>query len=186
MSKFLTLEHATTIASKVKNYVQSNKPGVATASTAGLVKPGTGLSVDSAGVLTPQLKTVNGQSMVGSGNITIDLGVYKVVQTLPTAPAAGDGQKIHLVLDSSAPDGNKYKEYLYVDSKWELLGEYKAAVDLSPYALKSELPKTATASTTGVVKPGTGLSVDASGALSWTHSAATDAEVTAALAAVLG
>lgn len=182
----MVVDHATVIANKVKSYVDANKPGVATASAAGLVKPGSGLTVDAAGALSPQLKTVNGQSMIGSGNITIDLGVYKVVQTLPTAPATGDEQKIHLVLDSSAPEGNKYKEYLYVSSKWELLGEYKAAVDLSPYAQKSELPNVATASETGLVKPGTGLSVDAAGTLTWAHSAATDAEVTSALAAVLG
>lgn len=78
-----------------------------------------------------QLKTVNGQSIKGTGDIAIDLTLYKVVASLPSAGI--DANKIYLVLDSTAPEGNRYKEYVYVDGKWELMGEYKAAVDLTPY-----------------------------------------------------
>lgn len=33
----------------------------------------------------PALKTINSQSIVGSGNITIDLSLFTVVESLPTA-----------------------------------------------------------------------------------------------------
>ena len=82
----------------------------------------------------PVLKSVNGQSIIGSGNIAFDISLYKIVQALPTTDI--DYSKIYLVVDPSAPEGNVYKEYIYVNSKWELLGEYKADIDLTPYATK--------------------------------------------------
>ena len=86
------------------------------------------------------IKTVNGQSLLGSGDVAIDLSLYKVVTELPTEDV--DVNKIYLVLDSAAASGNTYKEYVYVNSKWELLGEYKAAVDLTPYLTKTEAEST--------------------------------------------
>jgi len=102
----------------------------AAAATAGIITEARVGELAQAEVNALQLKTVNGQSIKGSGDITIDLSLYKVVSALPTADI--DGDKIYLVADTTAPEGNKYKEYVYVDGKWELLGEYKAAVDLKP------------------------------------------------------
>lgn len=89
----------------------------------------------------PTLKTVNGQSIVGSGDIAIDLGIYQVVSALPESNQ--NPNKIYLVLTSPATEQEQdvYTEYLWVDNKWEKLGEYKAAVDLTPYVAKSELDK---------------------------------------------
>lgn len=76
------------------------------------------------------LKTVNGQSIYGSGNVTIDLTLYKIVSELPTQDI--DVTKIYLVL-GTAGSQNTYTEYIYTGTAWEKLGEYKADIDLTPY-----------------------------------------------------
>lgn len=85
------------------------------------------------------IKTLNGQTLLGSGDITLDLSLYKVVTALPTTDI--DVNKIYLVL-SSSEETNLYTEYVYVNSKWEKLGEYKAEVDLTPYLTKEEAEDT--------------------------------------------
>lgn len=82
------------------------------------------------------IKTINGESILGSGNITIDLSLYKVVESLPETDI--DPNKIYLVLDTSGNDGNKYTEYVYVIDTWEELGTYTATVDLTPYLKKKD------------------------------------------------
>ncbi len=87
-----------------------------------------------------KLKTINGESLKGEGNIVIDLSLYKLVQSLPATDI--DENKIYLVANTeTVPEGelNTYVEYIHVDGKWEKVGEYKSAVDLSPYAKKSDL-----------------------------------------------
>ena len=85
----------------------------------------------------PALKTVNGTSIVGSGNISIDLTLFKVVTSLPSSGI--DATKIYLVKSGSSGAQNIYTEYMYVNSAWEKLGEYQSTVDLTPYAKKTEL-----------------------------------------------
>lgn len=85
----------------------------------------------------PALKTVNGESITGSGDIKIDLTLYKVVETLPTTGI--DVNKIYLVLSGTAGEQNVYTEYVYVDSKWEEFGKYTAAIDLTPYVKFTDL-----------------------------------------------
>lgn len=92
----------------------------------GKVKDHVKTSIDS-----QQFKTINGTSVKGAGDIHIDLTLYKVVSSLPTSDI--DTTKIYLVKDSSI-DGNLYSEYMYVDSKWEKLGNFRSSVDLEPYA----------------------------------------------------
>ena len=85
------------------------------------------------------LKTVNGESLVGSGDITIDLSLYIVVSSLPTSDINSD--KIYLVDNNSGASQNTYTEYIYTgdttatydSTKWEKLGEYRAEIDLSGY-----------------------------------------------------
>ncbi len=169
--------------------VKNNLPGAATAEKAGLVKPGSGLNVDSEGALSVvldgievdpsnvaaatktskgvmqvgdglsvaagvvsvdnanidsraqakvdalKLKTINGQSIKGDGDIAIDLTLYKIVESLPTADI--DDTKIYLVRNTeNVPDGeqNVYTEYIHTADGWEKIGEYKTAIDLTPYA----------------------------------------------------
>ena len=68
---------------------------------------------------------------------TLDTTIFKVVDSLPTAPASGDENKIHLVLSSSSEGGNTYDEYLWVNNSWERIGSFRPSVDLSRYAEKS-------------------------------------------------
>ena len=84
----------------------------------------------------PALKSVNGQSVVGSGNIEIDLSVFKVVESLP---ASGDERKVYLIKapEKAKASKNIYIEYAWVNGDWEKLGEYKAGIDIESY-LKAE------------------------------------------------
>jgi len=47
-----------------------------------------------------------------------------------------------LVLDQNGEEGNIWKEYIYVNDRWELMGEYQAPIDLSPYLTKEEAKNT--------------------------------------------
>lgn len=67
----------------------------------------------------------------------LDLSLYKVVESLPESDINED--KIYLVLSAESGTQNTYTEYIYVDSKWEKLGEYKAAVDLTNYVKFTDL-----------------------------------------------
>lgn len=102
----------------------------AAAATAGVITENRVGTLAQAKVDALALKTVNGQSLKGSGDITIDLSLYKVVSALPSSGI--DENKIYLVADASGEGQNVYEEYVYVDGKWELLGKYKAEIDLKP------------------------------------------------------
>ena len=69
-------------------------------------------------------------------NVTLDTTVFKVVSALPDSPAQGDENKIHLVPAESTGANNTYTEYVWVNSAWEILGEYNSEVDLTPYLTK--------------------------------------------------
>lgn len=77
----------------------------------------------------PAMKTVNGISVVGSGDISIDLSLYKVVDSLPTTGI--DATKIYIVPAKTTEDKNIKAEYIYTGNpastydatKWEKLGE---------------------------------------------------------------
>lgn len=64
-------------------------------------------------------------------NVTLDTTVFKVVSVLPDSPAVGDENKIHLVPAESTGANNAYTEYVWVNSAWEILGEYTSDVDLT-------------------------------------------------------
>ena len=66
-------------------------------------------------------------------NVTLDTTVFKVVSALPDSPAQGDENKIHMVPAESTGANNAYTEYVWVNSTWEILGEYTSEVDLTPY-----------------------------------------------------
>ena len=87
------------------------------------------------------------QLVNGTLSVTLDTTISKIVESLPAAPATGDENKIHLVLSSTSESGNTYTEYIWVEGKWEELGEFKPDVDLTPYLKVVDL--TGTATTTG-------------------------------------
>ena len=93
--------------------------------------------------LTKQDKLIAGSGIDITDNVVscvLDLTLYKIVSELPTEDI--DTTKIYLVVDSEGTHGDLYKEYIYVDGEWELLGEYKADIDLSPYLTKVEAADT--------------------------------------------
>lgn len=59
-------------------------------------------------------------------------------QVVAELPATGKKGILYLVANSSAEDKNAYDEYLWLTNKYEKLGT--RSIDLSQYALKSELP----------------------------------------------
>lgn len=94
------------------------------------------------GQLQKMLKVGTGIAIAEDGTIstTLDVAAFKVVESLPSAPAAGNESKIHVVLDASSQEaGNSYAEYLWDGSKWELLGKFKADMDLSAYAKTADV-----------------------------------------------
>lgn len=70
----------------------------------------------------------------GTISTTLDVSAFKVVESLPDAPAVGNENKIHAVPNPAGASGDMYNEYLWDGSKWELIGSFKADVDLSDYA----------------------------------------------------
>lgn len=70
---------------------------------------------------------------------TLNTNVFVVLSSLPKTPASGNEQKIHVIPSSTTGASDTYVEYIYVDSQWEKLGEFKPekSIDLSSYALSS-------------------------------------------------
>lgn len=106
-----------------------------------------------------QDKLTAGEGIKIENNIissTIDTTLYKVVSELPTTDIQEN--KIYLIHTTSNINNNVYTEYIYVDGKWEILGDfnYDEQIDLTTfltkveaadtyqpkgnYALKSEIP----------------------------------------------
>ena len=97
--------------------------------------------VDSAGLrqamelqklyIDAQVGTKQDSFSVGTGlslnngvlEITLDHTIYKLLQTLPAAPASGDENKIHLIPSGQqdAQGNNIYVEYIWVasENKWD-------------------------------------------------------------------
>lgn len=85
------------------------------------------------------LGTINGQSIENGNNVTIDLTLFKVVDQLPTTDI--DVNKIYLLPNPAGQDGNTYIEYMYIDGKWEVVGEYKSEMSLDNYYTKEDADK---------------------------------------------
>lgn len=66
-------------------------------------------------------------------NVTLDNSIFKVVDAFPDTPDAKDAGKIFVVANPEGESGNSFVEKIYVDGKWETVGEFKPEVDLTPY-----------------------------------------------------
>ena len=82
------------------------------------------------------LGTINGKSIENGNNITIDLTLFKVVDTLPVSDI--DVNKIYLLPNPAGADNNTYIEYMYINSRWEVVGEYKSDLSLDSYYTKEQ------------------------------------------------
>lgn len=83
------------------------------------------------------IETVKDESGAASilKKIEADAGsLFKVVSELPEQPDAGNEGKIHMVQISGAEGSNVYREYIWNDGSWEMLGDMHVDVDLSNYA----------------------------------------------------
>lgn len=77
----------------------------------------------------PTTKTINGESIFGSGNLQLSASLYEIVDALPTTGI--DTSKIYLVPASATTAKNNKTEYIYLgdpnktydESKWEKLGD---------------------------------------------------------------
>lgn len=86
------------------------------------------------------IKTFNGQSILGTGNIEFEQGkTITVVTELP--PQTGDPDRIYLVPNKSSRTNDIYDEYIWLveQSKWEFLGNKHVDVDLTDYYTKEEV-----------------------------------------------
>ena len=118
-------------------YTKTETDNAITAATSGLqatLTPGTGIEITSGNVI----------------NCTIDTGLYVVVQELPAQPAAGNENKIHLVLDPSGVTGNEYIEYLWKGDEWEEIGKTTVETDLSGYWTSAQTQSAITSATSGL------------------------------------
>lgn len=109
----------------------------------GANKAGGPIILGSNGYISPSINTafkkINGKSILktyeDTSDITIDLSLFIIPanNTLPTSDI--NPNKIYLIKDVGAPEDshNVYVEYMYINSAWEKLGEYKSDVDLAGY-----------------------------------------------------
>lgn len=133
MAKFLDINGVAHLWNKIKQYIALNVQDVEQVIQDMKGQYGGIAGLNPEGHIDPEhllLKTINGKDIRGSGNIEIDLNIFQIVTTLPTE---GDSNKIYLILDSEGQGQNVYKEYLYVNNNWEIVGEYKANIDLTNY-----------------------------------------------------
>lgn len=85
------------------------------------------------------IKTINGQSILGTGNISIDFSFVEIATSLDsiTNPQTN---KIYLISnDPGASSDNLYTEYIYVSDAFEKIGEVTSSIDLSNYYTKTEI-----------------------------------------------
>ena len=96
------------------------------------------------------IKTINNQSILGSGNIAIDFSFYEVVPELPTANIASN--KIYVVPSVEGEVNNIHTEYMWINNSWEKVGEYTAEVKLDGYATEEWVRQQGYATTTWVTE----------------------------------
>ena len=131
VTKFANLQTLEKLSTLIKSYVDGNDSKKMDSFT-----PGEGLSLEG-GIL----------------KVTLDTTLFKVVESLPAAPAASDANKIFLVRDSSSKaSGNVYVEYMYVNEAWEEIGRQQVVVDLEPYLKKNDLTATVSNSSISIQK----------------------------------
>ena len=132
VTKFANLQTLEKLSTLIKSYVDENDSKKMDSFTTG-----EGLSLEG-GIL----------------KVTLDTTLFKVVESLPAAPAASDANKIFLVRDSSSSkaSGNVYVEYMYVNEAWEEIGRQQVEVDLGPYLKKNDLTATVSNSSISIQK----------------------------------
>lgn len=90
------------------------------------------------GIISSQLATINGQSLLNGGADINAISSADVVTPVTELPAVEDAVagKIYCVKSENVEDGNAYDEYILVDGKFEKFGSFRADVDLSDVLTK--------------------------------------------------
>lgn len=85
------------------------------------------------------IKTFNGQSILGTGNIEFEQG--KTITVVTELPQTGGPDRIYLVPNESSRTNDIYDEYIWLveQNKWEFLGNKHVDVDLTDYYTKEEV-----------------------------------------------
>lgn len=65
-------------------------------------------------------KTINGESILGEGDIFIDTSLYRIVNELPTDNIE---EKIYVLVSYGSEIDNDHTEWVYIDNQWEKLGD---------------------------------------------------------------
>ena len=90
---------------------------------------------------TKQNKLISGENIKIVDDViscTLDTNMF-VIPSDFILPDVGEPNKIYLIPNPNGSGENIITEYYYVNGKWEILGEYKSNVDLTPYVRKDEL-----------------------------------------------
>lgn len=142
--KFITAENLKRFGTNVKKLVTDTKSGLETKigtvqSTANTAKQAAaaaqGAATDAKN--NPNVKTINGKSIIGSGNLTlsdigIDGNIVEIVTSLPDLATAKSNKMYLVPVENSSEANNTYAEYVKInkDNKdsWEKLGEWKAEI----------------------------------------------------------
>lgn len=94
------------------------------------------------------IKTINGQSILGTGNISIDFSFVEINTSLNNIQDPKEN-KLYLISSlqqgtdgsgnrSGITENNIYEEYIYVNGAFEKIGEVTSSIDLSQYYTKTE------------------------------------------------
>lgn len=70
-----------------------------------------------------------------------EIATFDFIKIVDALPTTGLPNRTYLLAKGTTDNNDLYDEYLWVDNKWELLGNKKIEVDLTKYALKSDLPE---------------------------------------------
>ena len=142
--KFITADNLKRFGTNVKKLVTDTKSGLETKistaqSTANTAKQAAataqGAATDAKN--NPNVKTINGKSIIGSGNLTlsdigIDGNIVEIVTSLPDLATAKSNKMYLVPVENSSEANNTYAEYVKInkDNKdsWEKLGEWKAEI----------------------------------------------------------
>ena len=134
--KFITADNLKRFGTNVKKLVTETKSGLETKiGTAQSTATAQGAATDAKN--NPNVKTINGKSIVGSGNLTlndigIDGNIVEIVTALPDLATAKSNKMYLVPVENSSETNNTYAEYVKINKEgkdsWEKLGEWKAEI----------------------------------------------------------
>ena len=93
---------------------------------------------DSVVTITKKDGTVKSENVKGDKGDKGEPGAIKM-RILDELPATGSDDTLYFIKIQNPTDNNLYEEYVWIDNKWEFLGNKNIDIDLTDYQKKSEL-----------------------------------------------